>query len=111
MDLVRVAGDADNALPAPLVNDRHVNAREHTGEHLLVGDHDHILRSVDNAVGHFMIGPDPLGIPAGYDHAGLIHDIDIVFCVLRDLLDESAGHFRFDHFVPPCRFVSRGRFF
>ena len=97
MDLVRISRDADDAFFMSVVHDRHVDAGEHSRKHPLIPDHDHVLRPVYDSVRHLVVGPDSLRIAACYDHTRFVHDIDVVFCILRDLLNKPARQFGFDH--------------
>ena len=97
MDLVRVSRDTDNTFFMPVVHDRHVDTGEHAREHSLVPDHDHVLRPVYDAVRHLVVGSDSLRVAACNDHTRFVHDIDVVFRILRDLLNKPARQFGFDH--------------
>ena len=97
VDLVRIPRDADDAFFMSVVHDRHINARLDARKHSVVPDYDHVLISVNDAVRHLVIGTDSPRIPAGNDHSLFVHDIDVVFRVLRDLLNKPARQFRFDH--------------
>ena len=102
VDPVRIAGHADDAFLASLMRDRHIDAGQNAGEFFFIADHDHILFSADDPVRHFVISADPRGIAAGDDHAALIHDIDIVFCVLSQTFYEFFCQFGLDHGARPC---------
>ena len=101
VDPVGIAGHSDDAFLASLMCDRHIDAGQNAGEFFLIADHDHVLFAVNDPVRHFVISADPRGIAAGDDHAALIHDVDVVFCVLSQTLYKFFRQFGFDHGTLP----------
>ena len=97
MDLVGISCDTDDALLVSVMHDRHVDTWKHAREHPLIPDHDHVLRPMYNTVRHLVVGPDSLRVAACNDHTRFVHDIDVVFRILRDLLNKPARQFGFDH--------------
>ena len=102
VDSVGIAGHSDDAFLASLMRDRHIDAGQNAGEFFLIADHDHVLFAVYDPVRHFVISADPRRVSAGDDHAALIHDVDIVFCVLSQTFYEFFCQFGLDHGALPC---------
>ena len=98
-----IAGDAHDAfLPAP-VHDRHVDARKHSRECPVVLDDDAFRPAAEDPGCRLVVGADPVLVPAGNDHSGFIHNIDVIFRILDDLVDKFLRHFRLDHRRPPIQ--------
>ena len=96
-DAVGLAGNAQDAFCLAVRLDRHVDAGERAGIHLVVFDLNDVRAAPKDPPGGLVIGADPAGIAARDDHAVAVHDVDVVFCVAGDLVDQLLCHVGFDH--------------
>ena len=91
------ARDTDDTFFFAVYNDCHVDAGQNAGVEFVIIYDNNVFFAPNDPVRRLVIGPYAVFAAACDDDAGLIHDIDVVFCVVSNLVDEFLRHFRSYH--------------